>query len=69
MPDINKSLKEIERISKNKYICVESFRNINEQFGAECWALTAKTIIDKNSWIWLMNQSGYTGQYEFIYFS
>ena len=54
---------------KNKYICVESYRNETEQFGAESWALTAKTIIDKKSWKWLFEVSNYKGEYEFIYFA
>ena len=47
LPDLFNALKEIERISKKKYICVESYRNEKEQFGVQCWALTAETIIDK----------------------
>ena len=69
IPNAFKALCEIERIGKSKYICVESYRNEKEQFGAESWALTAKTIIDKNSWKWLFNESDYKGEYEFIYFS
>jgi sporadic carbohydrate cluster protein (TIGR04323 family) len=61
-------LKEIERIGKSKFICVESYRNENEQFNLQCWALTAETIIDVNSWKWLFKNVGYTGDYEFIYF-
>ena len=69
IPDIFVALKEIERIGKNKYICVESYRNEKEQFGVQCWALTAETLINKESWIWLYNMSGYSGDYEFIYFN
>ena len=66
--DCSNSLSEIERIGKNKYICVESFRNEQEQFNVQCWALTAETLIDKESWKWLFKISGYKGDYEFIYF-
>ena len=62
------SLSEIERLGLNKYICVESYKNEKEQFNLQCWALTAETLIDKKSWTWLFNKSGYTGDYEFIYF-
>jgi sporadic carbohydrate cluster protein (TIGR04323 family) len=64
-----KCLKEIERIGKSKFICVESYRNENEQFNVQCWALTAETIIDTNSWKWLFKTVCYTGDYEFIYFN
>ena len=57
----------MERLGKNKYMCVESFTNESEQFGAQCWALTAETIIDKKSWKWVFEISGYSGGYEFIY--
>lgn len=68
LKDCFKSLSEIERIGYKKYICVESFTNEREQFNVQCWALTAETLVHKDSWIWLFNQSGYTGDYEFIYF-
>ena len=63
------SIKEIERLGKNKFICVESYRNELEQFNLQCWALTAETIIDTSSWKWLLKKCSYTGDYEFIYFN
>ena len=68
LPKLFNSLKEIERVGKSKFICVESYRNEKEQFNLECWALTAETIIDKESWLWLFKQARYTGDFEFIYF-
>lgn len=68
IPEIYNSLSEIERIGKSKFVCVESFRNEQEQFNLQCWALTAETLVDTTSWKWIMKQSGYTGDYEFIYF-
>lgn len=68
LPEIHNTLKEIERIGKSKYLCVESFRNEREQFGVQCWALTAETLVHKSSWKWLFDISGYTGDFEFIYF-
>lgn len=63
-----RALQEIERVGKNKYIMVESYRNELEQFNMQCWALTAEAFFDTASWIWLYNHFGYTGDYEFIYF-
>ena len=68
LPKLFNSLKEIERVGKSKFICVESYRNEKEQFNLQCWALTAETLIDKESWLWLFNQAGYSGDFEFIYF-
>ena len=68
IPEIYNSLSEIERIGKSKFVCVVIYRNEQEQFNLQCWALTAETLIDTTSWKWIMKQSGYTGDYEFIYF-
>jgi len=67
-PKLEVAIKEIERVGKQKFIFHESFRNEQEQFNLQCWALTAATEIDRDSWIWLYNDLGYTGDYEFAYF-
>lgn len=59
---------EIERVGKDKYIMLESYRNEQEQFNLQCWALTAETFFDTAEWIWIYNHFGYTGDYEFIFF-
>lgn len=68
LPDLNKALLEMSRVGRQNYLMVESFRNEQEQFNLECWALTAETIINVDSWKWMFDQSGYIGDYEFIYF-
>lgn len=65
---LSKSLDEISRISKNQYICVESYRNDKELFNLQCWALTCQTFFSKKDWIFLFNQKKYFGDFEFIYF-
>jgi len=62
------ALGEIERVGRNKYVLVESYRNEQELFNLECWALTAEAFFDTAAWIWLYQHFGYTGDYEFIYF-
>jgi len=62
------ALTEIERVGKKKYIAVESYRNEKEQFNLQCWALTCESFFNKDSWIWLYDNFGYKGDYEFIYF-
>lgn len=61
-------LNEIDRIGINKYICTESYRNEEEQFNVQCWALTAETLIDTNSWKYIFELAKYSGDYEFIFF-
>jgi ubiquinone/menaquinone biosynthesis C-methylase UbiE len=66
--ELETALGEIERVGKNKYIVVESYRSELELFNLQCWALTAEAFFDTAAWIWLYNKFGYTGDYEFIYF-
>ena len=66
--ELKTALGEIERVGRNKYVMVESYRNERELFNLECWALTAASFFDTAEWIWLYRHFGYTGDYEFIYF-
>ena len=66
--DLHAALKEIERVGKNKYIVVESYRNEQELFKIECWALTGQAFFSTEEWAWLFNHFGYSGDYEFLYF-
>jgi len=61
------ALQEIERVGKQKYVMLESYRNEQELFNLQCWALTAESFLDTAEWIWLYDHFGYTGDYEFIY--
>ncbi len=65
---LSTALREIERVGKNKFIVVESFRNEQELFNLQCWALTCQAFFSPEEWIWLFNQCSYKGDYEFIYF-
>ena len=66
--ELKEALSEIERVGKQKYIVVESYRNEQELFNLQCWALTAESFFDHDEWIWIYKQFGYSGDYEFIYF-
>ena len=66
--DLEMSLSEIERVGKKKYIVVESYRNEEELFNLQCWALTAESFFSKEEWKWLFKKFDYTGDYELIYF-
>lgn len=65
--ELKTALAEIERVGVSKYIMVESYRNEEELFNLQCWALTAESFFDKAEWIWLFSRFGYSGDYEFIY--
>ena len=66
--ELQTAVGEIERVGKQKYIMLESYRNELELFNLECWALTCESFFDMAEWVWLYEHFGYTGDYEFIYF-
>lgn len=66
--ELKSALQEIERVGRQKYVMMESYRNEQELFNLQCWALTAETFLDTAEWIWLFRHFGYSGDYEFIYF-
>ena len=66
--EIEKTIKEISRVSKKQYLWVESYRNDRELFNLQCWAKTCESFFAPDEWIWLFNKFGYRGEYEFIFF-
>ena len=66
--DLENCLREIQRIGKSHYVTSESYRTELEQFNLQCWALTCETFFDLDEWLWMFEKTGYTGDYEFIYF-
>lgn len=67
--ELEASLKEINRVSKfHKYICVESYRNEIEKVNLLYWQVTCEAFNSPSSWRWWFDQSGYDGDYSFIYF-
>lgn len=67
--DLDKALREIERVGKkNKYICVESYRNEIEKANLLYWQVTCEAFNTPDEWDWWFKQTGYTGDHSFIYF-
>ncbi len=66
--DLKKAFSEIQRVGKNAYIVVESYRNEDELFNLQCWATVAESFFDVEEWIYLFKEFGYTGDYEFEFF-
>ena len=67
--DLDKALREIERVGKkNKYICVESYRNEVEKANLLYWQVTCEAFNTPEEWDWWFKQTGYTGDHSFIYF-
>jgi ubiquinone/menaquinone biosynthesis C-methylase UbiE len=68
LPELADALREMERVAKRKYVAVESYRSPAELFNLQCWALTCESFLRPEEWVWLFDQVGYTGDYEFLFF-
>ena len=67
--ELDSALKEMERVGKqNKYLCVESYRNEIEKANLLYWQVTCEAFNSPKGWKWWFKNSGYTGDYSFIYF-
>lgn len=66
--DLDKALREIERVGKNRYICVESYRNETEKANLLYWQVTCESFCTPEEWDWWFRLTGYTGDHSFIYF-
>lgn len=65
--ELKTALSEMNRVGKNKYLLVESYRNEQELFNVQCWGLTCQSFFDPEEWLWMYKEFGYQGDYEFIY--
>jgi len=67
--DLELALREMERVGrKNKYLCVESYRNEEEKANLMYWQVTCEAFCTPDEWKWWFKQTGYTGDYSLIYF-
>lgn len=66
--ELKNALMECQRVAKNGYIVVEGYRNEAELYNLECWALTCECFFRPEEWVWMFDEWGYAGDYEFIYF-
>lgn len=64
LPDLIKSLQEIERVQrKGSFITVDAYRTEEEKKRMYDWNLTAKTIMSVPEWEKLFREIGFTGDY------
>lgn len=66
--DLDKALREMERVGRQKYLVVESWRNETEKVNLLYWQLTCESFYSPQAWEWWFEQTGYTGDHAFIYF-
>lgn len=61
--ECRKAVRELERVSKNCYLTVDSWRNEEERKRMLAWNVTGKTIMSSKDWKKLFKEEGYTGDY------
>lgn len=66
--DLDPALREMERVGKKKYLCVESYRNEVEKANLLYWQVTCEAFNTPKEWEWWFRQTKYTGDHSFIYF-
>ncbi len=66
--DLDKALREMQRVARNKYLCVESYRNEEEKANLLYWQVTCEAFCTPEEWDWWFRLTGYTGDHSFIYF-
>ncbi len=66
--ELDPALREMERVGKNKYLCVESYRNEVEKANLLYWQVTCEAFNSPEAWDWWFKTTGYTGDHSFIYF-
>jgi len=66
--DLEPALREMERVGKRKYLCVESYRNEAEKTNLLYWQVTCEAFNTPKEWEWWFKLTGYSGDYSFIYF-
>jgi ubiquinone/menaquinone biosynthesis C-methylase UbiE len=62
------AVREVERIGRDKFIAVESYRTAQELTNLQCWALTCAAFYNEADWQWIFEVNGYRGDHEFIFF-
>ncbi|MDP2342929.1 MAG: class I SAM-dependent methyltransferase [Deltaproteobacteria bacterium] len=66
--DLERALTEIERVGRQKYICVESYRTEEEKANLLYWQVTCEAFNTPDEWHWWFDHSRYTGDHSFIFF-
>jgi len=61
--ECRQAIREIQRVGKQAWIKVDSYRNEKEKEEMFDWNLTAETIKHRDDWIKLFEEEGYTGDF------
>lgn len=69
LPGLFQALREMERVGKkHKYLVVDSYRNEREKVNLLYWQVTCECFFTPEEWEFLFRQTGYTGDYDCVFF-
>jgi ubiquinone/menaquinone biosynthesis C-methylase UbiE len=69
LPGLFAALREMERVGRGaKFIVVDSYRNERERMNLLYWQLTCECFFSPEEWEWIFQQTGYTGDWDFVCF-
>jgi ubiquinone/menaquinone biosynthesis C-methylase UbiE len=66
--ELYSALREMERVGRHKYLCVEAYRNETEKANLIYWQVTCEQFNNPQDWLWWFELTKYSGDYSFIYF-
>jgi len=66
--ELFKALREIVRVSRESFVCVESYMTELQKANLLYWQVTCESFFTPAEWKWFFELSGYDRDYEFIYF-
>lgn len=69
LPQLFQALREIERVGrKDKFIVMDAYRNEREKVNLMYWQLTCECFFRPEEWEFIFQQTGYTGDWDFVCF-
>ena len=69
LPGLFQALREIQRVGRGgKFIVMDSYRSEREKVNLLYWQLTCECIFTPAEWEWIFQQTGYTGDWDFVCF-
>jgi len=69
LPQLVRALGEMERVARRgKFLVVDAYRNEREKVNLMYWQLTCECFFTPTEWEWIFQQSGYTGDHDFVFF-
>lgn len=67
--DLRRALREMERVGRQqKYLVVDSYRTEREKVNLLFWQLTCECFYTPQEWEWFFEESGYTGDYSYVFY-